>query len=303
MKKNAEFILGIDGGATKTIARLVHLDSNKSWQITLGPSSLTNDFQGAVNTLEEACSSLCYKANCTLDNVVGVFGLAGACNQANAEKLSRIFKERMSEFEICSDAKTSAYGANNGLPVATIALGTGSVGMRLESDGKYALIGGWGFLLGDDGGGAKLGLHAVQATMAEIQRLGHCISPLGIGISKRVGLTRTGILSWSAQATPIKFAQLAPLVFEHHKNCQMANSVMQTHLENVEQLICETRADTKLPVVLLGSLGEPTYHLLSESIQKVIVKAQGNALDGACLLARRNTQSNKQEVELNDYAG
>jgi glucosamine kinase len=306
MSKSADFILGVDGGATKTVARLVHLESSKTWLETSGPSSLTNDYQGAVDTLEEICTSLCLKANSTLDNVVGVFGLAGAGNDALADKIYHKFKDELFCLEVCTDAKTSVYGANNGSPVAVVALGTGSVGMRLDPIGKNTLTGGWGFLLGDEGGGAKLGLHAIQATMAEIQNLGQAKSPLAIAIVEKVGLTRTEIITWTVKAKPIDFAQHAPLVFEHYENCKMAQTILQKHLRSVEELISNTQAKTNLPVVLLGSLGMPTYELLSKSTQKKIIKAKGNALDGACFLARKNREnihSKIKEVKLNDYAG
>jgi len=299
MKKSADFILGIDGGATKTIAQLVHIESNEIWRELSGPSSLSNDFQGAVETLEAICVALCLKANCNLDNIVAVFGLAGAGNETLAGNIAQIFTDRLYGLEVCTDAKTSVYGANNGLPVAVVALGTGSVGMRLEPLGKNTLTGGWGFLLGDEGGGAKLGLHAIQATLAEIQDLGHCQSPLAVCIVDKVGLTRTAILTWIAQAKPIDFARHAPLVFEHYHGCQMAKSVLQGHLKSVEELITNTRAKTNLPVALLGSLAGPTYELLSDTTQQIIIKAGGNALDGACLLARenrKNIHSNIKEV-------
>jgi len=306
MKNSADFILGIDGGATKTIARLVHIESNEVWLESSGPSSLTNDYQAAVATLEAICTKLCVKANCTLDNIVAVFGLAGACNEDLADDLSLLFKGRLHGLEIYTDAKTSVYGANNGLPVAVVCLGTGSVGMRIEPSGKHTLTGGWGFLLGDEGGGAKLGLHAIQKTMGEIEHLGQCQSPLAICIGNRVGLTRTDIISWVAQAKPIDFARNAPFVFEYYHCCQMAKELLEGHLKSVEELISNTRGKSNLPVVLLGSLAEPTYELLSKSTQKIITKASGNALDGACLLAkenRENISSNIQEAVKNDYEG
>lgn len=291
MKAKADFILGVDGGATKTIACLIHLESNQVWQELLGPSSLTNDYQGAVDTLEAICESLCSKAECSLDNVVAVFGLAGAGNKKLADKLYQRFEKRIQKLEVCTDAKTSVYGANNGLPVAVVALGTGSVGMRLDPLGKNTLTGGWGFLLGDEGGGAKLGLHAIQATMAEVQDLGQAQSPLAIAIVGKIGVNRTDILNWTVQAKPVDFAQHAPLVFEYYESCQMAQDITKEHLKNVEALIKNTREKTNLPVVLLGSLGVPTYELLNESIRKIIIKASGNALDGACFLARKNREN------------
>ena len=123
---------------------------------------------------------------------------------------------------------------------------------------------------------------------------------------KKTGANRTSILNWSAQAKPIDFARYAPLVFQHYNGCQLAESVMQMHLKSVEELIKDTRSTTNLPVVLLGSLGEPTYKLLSKSTQNIILKAKGSALDGACLLARKtreNIEIKIKEIKTNDYAG
>ncbi|MDC2890653.1 hypothetical protein [Psychrosphaera algicola] len=49
-----------------------------------------------------------------------------------------------------------------------VALGTGSVGARLDKNGKEHYVGGWGFPIGDEASGAKLGFNAVQKLLADI---------------------------------------------------------------------------------------------------------------------------------------
>jgi glucosamine kinase len=326
-RKKVNYILGVDGGGTKTIARLVNLTTEEQWQAASGPSSLSNDFTGAVNVLNTLIDELIRKANCQLLEVVSVFGLAGACNANAVTKLQQIFAHRFISLDIYSDAITSAYGANNGDEVVIVALGTGSVGMRLQLNDQGELtekiVGGWGFFIGDEGGGAKLGYHSVQALVTEFQHFGYAKSKLaqavatfintsvnkssnnksdyntcpdispdtsygtnaGINLKGNALITRQSINTWLAAAKPVDFAELSPLVTHYQFDCVVAKKLITNHVESVEALINDTRTDTKLPVVLLGGLAQYTQTLLSTTIQGFLISPKGDALDGACLLA------------------
>jgi len=300
--QKAKFILGIDGGGTKTIARLVNLTTQEQWQASAGSSSLSNDFSGAINVLDKLIKEVTTLSQCQLKSITAVFGLAGAGSLKLVASLQQVFASRFAQLEICSDAKTSAYGANNGDEVAVVALGTGSVGMRLQYNESgeltHHLVGGWGFLIGDEGGGAKLGYHGVQTMIAEFQQYGKVRSQLAQTIASSIStagdpLTRHDIASWLAGAKPADFAQLSPLVFQFQQSCSVAKKLLSAHAIQVQRLIDDTRAQEDLPVVLLGGLVEPTLPLLPVSIQSLLIKPKGNALDGACLLAE-NLFSSKE---------
>jgi glucosamine kinase len=294
--KNANYILGVDGGGTKTLARLINLTTQEQWQGVSGPSSLTNDFDGAVKVLNVLIDDLTEQADCQPHDVVAVFGLAGTGDSDTVAKLQKIIAPRLSMLDICSDATTSAYGANNGGEVAVVALGTGSVGMRLQLNHEGHLtqhmVGGWGFLIGDEGGGAKLGYHSVQALIQEFQQVGCAHSDLAQTVATFINglnnseITRQQLATWLASAQPVDFAQLSPLVTQHQSTCPVAKKIINNHIVSVESLISDTRADTELPVVLLGGLASFTQTLLSGSTKKLFISAQGDALDGACLLAK-----------------
>lgn len=291
----ANYIFGVDGGGSKTVARLINLTTQEQWQAASGPSSLTNDFIGAVKVLNALIDDVIGQAACQLHEVVAVFGLAGACNSDAVAKLHQIFIHRFNTLEIYCDANTSAYGANNGNEVAVIALGTGSVGMRLQlnEQGELTqdLVGGWGFLIGDEGGGAKLGYHSVQALVAEFQHFGYARSQLAQAVAAFIitkdsrAITRQDIAAWLTSAKPVDFAQLSPLVTQHQSDCPVAEKIMANHVASVESLIADTRADSSLPVVLLGGLAQFTKPLLSAKTKGFLISTKGDALDGACLLA------------------
>jgi len=295
-RKKVNFVLGIDGGATKTIARLINVESDEQWQVSAGPSSLSHNFSDAINILEKLIKELVNLSRCELANVATVFGLAGTENTKLVASLQLVFANRFACFDICSDAKTSAYGANDGAEVVAVALGTGSVGMRLQRSESgeltHHLVGGWGFFIGDEGGGAKLGYYGVQTLVAEFQHFGYANSKLAQSIATFIGanvatLSRYHIANWLVLAQPIDFAQLAPLVFQHQHTCSVAEQLLAEHAKHVQNLIDDTRANVNLPVVLLGGLAQPTMALLSKTTQSLLISPKGSALDGACLLAKQ----------------
>lgn len=301
------YILGVDGGGTKTIARLINLTTKEQWQAVSGPSSLTNDFSGAVNVLNTLVDELSTQSGCQPCELVAVFGLAGTGASDAVTQLQQLFSHRFVALDIVSDATTSAFGANNGNEVAVVALGTGSVGMRLalNEQGEFSeyMVGGWGFLIGDEGGGAKLGYHSVQALLAEFQRFGCAQSQLAQAVASFINnndssaITRQTIETWLASAQPVNFAQLSPLVSQYHSVCPIAKQIVVKHVASVESLISDTRANTRLPVVLLGGLAQFTQALLSASTKRFLIAAKGDALDGACLLANR--QVKKRQLIIN----
>ena len=69
MINKSEFILGVDGGGTKTIARLENLHTGEQWLATGGSASLTNDFDLAL----QHCNALV--ATCVLKLIVAVLKL------------------------------------------------------------------------------------------------------------------------------------------------------------------------------------------------------------------------------------
>lgn len=299
MNTQVKFILGLDGGGTKTLARLISLKDHQQWQTTQGATSLTNDFNVALNSVTAACQELFALGGCQAQQVAAVFGVAGSGDSRLVSRFVQQLSLSFAHVDVVSDGKTSLYGANQGRPVAVVALGTGSVGMRMEKDGRLQQIGGWGFCIGDEGGGAKLGALAVQKLLLELDLHGGAQSQLGLELAKRVGQCRESALQWLAQARPGDFAQLAPQVFTLRGKCKVAMEVLETHGAMVEQLIHKTRGDSGLPIVILGGLAQPSKALLGRHTRALIIPAKGDALDGACLLARQHAMSHRHSLDQN----
>ncbi|GHE98643.1 BadF/BadG/BcrA/BcrD ATPase family protein [Thalassotalea profundi] len=297
--KPANYVLGIDGGGTKTIARLQHIKTHQQWQASGGASSLTNDYDLALNTCKVLIEELLTLSGVNKADISIVLGLAGAGNADKAKQFTKSLSEGFYCFELCTDAKTSLFGANSGEPVAVVSLGTGSVGATLAFDGHSTLKGGWGFTVGDDGSGAKLGVLIIKTLLAEIEENNCVISELGKAVCREIPGGKDKIIDWSTIAKPVDFARLAPLVFEFADTCPVAKNILSQHVKNVEKLIYDTRESQQLPVVLLGGLSMPTKPYLDPLIQQMLIPPKGDALDGACFLAKQLLNSEiKKEFTL-----
>lgn len=290
------WILTIDGGGSKTLARLVNTATGQHWQQQAGPASLTNDFALAIHNIQQLSQQLCLQAGISSQQLITVMGLAGAGNPQQQQQAMQHFAHQYQQLLITTDARTSLYGANLGQSVLVVALGTGSVAMRLQSDGTEQQIGGWGFNIGDEGGGAWLGKQAVRELLWQVDSLAGIQSPLLQAVAAQIGDNADALLPWLKTASPTDFAALAPLVFQFANSCPLALSLRQRHIDAVEQLLWQGLEHFPLPVVLLGGLAEITAPLLSPACQALLQPARGSALDGAHLLANQLVTSVSEPV-------
>lgn len=293
-----EYILGIDGGGTKTLGRLEHLITGERFEQDGGSSSLTSDFEGACVTLMQIIQGLCAQADCRPAEISVVMGLAGAGNLSQVARLKRRLALPFAQLEIYNDARTSLFGANRGKPVAMVALGTGSVGGRLDAQQREHYVGGWGFPIGDEGSGAKVGFHAIQLLLNELDTNEGAVSRLGRYLFEALGAEKDNILNWLRDAKPAAYAELTPNIFKLAANCPKSQSVIAQHVRDVEHLIQLARKDQDIPVVLMGGLAQDTYRYLSEPIAEYCQLQIGSSLDGACWLARQQVSEIKDKHDL-----
>ncbi len=286
------FLLGIDGGGSKTLALLCDAQGAELATASSGPAHLTNDLPGACATVIQLISSILQTAQLTPSQVVLVVGIAGAGDeQLKLHLRSALRPEQFARCYVTTDAKTSLYGANCGAPVVAIALGTGSVAMRLDQSQQEQQVGGWGFSIGDEGGGAAMGKAAVRAALWELDCHPDSYSKLAQYIFSVIGQNKTAMLTWLRQANANQYAALAPTVIELAASCPAALGVLRKHAADVELLIKATRADTDLPVVVLGGLAAATVPYLSGQVRGCCQSAKADSVRGAIFIARQLADS------------
>lgn len=172
------YFLGIDGGGTKTTGVLSDLDGNEirakkgkpGNPAVLGKESFSRNIEQLLQDLLQ---------NLPAPGVKGTtIGLAGAGREAE----KRMAKEVLSEIglgncTILTDVELLYYSVHRAEPGIVISSGTGSVCMVQDEEGHLRQLGGWGYLLGDEGSGFDIGRMAIRNALTEAER-GEKVSPL-----------------------------------------------------------------------------------------------------------------------------
>lgn len=92
--------------------------------------------------------------------------------------LHQLFEEMLREIAdpdavwIDHDVASNLAGASAGGPGIVVIAGGGSIGFGVDADGREAKAGGMGYLMGDDGSAWWIGLHAIRAAAAAVDRRG-----------------------------------------------------------------------------------------------------------------------------------
>lgn len=282
------YFIGIDGGATKSVGRLLH-GHKILGEMRSGPSTLSHQREQSIANLQKLCIELIEHSDLEPGQISLACGIAGAGNPEAAQELKEsLVRLGFAAVTVTTDAQTSLVGAGDGKPLVMVAVGTGSVAMRLDSNGFVKQFGGWGLAVGDEGSGAAIGKSAVRALLWELDIHGEPISKLSRHVVECVGRQRPAILRWLSQAGPLEYAALAPVVFDFLPHCELAKNIAQKTAREVEVLIRAASGDFNLPLALLGGLAQNLSGLLSQDIQARLMQPLGTSLDGACKLAQQS---------------
>lgn len=171
------YVLGIDGGATKTVSILIDTSGKIHNRFQTGPSAYQN--LGITRSIESIVSSI---NGVTMDledgQVVSLcVGLAGLDRQEDKslvrENLHKLLLKNpingvfSRPFEITIEhdtliALTGGIGDHFGIVVIA---GTGSIVFGVNKEGRSARAGGWGSFLGDDGSAYQIAHKGLRAAL------------------------------------------------------------------------------------------------------------------------------------------
>lgn len=177
------YILGIDGGGTKTVAWLAAKTnassqcnpivvgkgySGPSNQRAVGPVEATNNLDAAVDAafMNAGLPRATVAAAC--------LGLAGADRNSDRSVIIEWaqFAHLATRFEVVNDAVPLLHApGGDGCGVALIA-GTGSLAWGRNSRGEVARSGGWGYLFSDEGSAFSIGRSVLQAVSRAVDGRG-----------------------------------------------------------------------------------------------------------------------------------
>ena len=156
---NKRYIIGVDGGNTKTDYFLFDIEGNFVSKLRAGTCShecMPDSYYGAYCEMKKCIEQLLVEQNLTIENVeVGVFGLAGLDVPIQKESLDEVirrigFKKFIAENDGYLGLKV---GSKTGVGICSIN-GTGTVTTGIDTQGNRLQVGGVGYISGDDAGGA-----------------------------------------------------------------------------------------------------------------------------------------------------
>lgn len=160
--------IGIDGGGTKTSAVVADERGTILGQVTVGPSNPNGrDIARISEVLQTVKRQLASYAGDWQDAVVFA-GIAGISHPHKHRELFACLQDvfcEVSQLTLDHDGMNALASVTFGDPGVIQIAGTGSLTFGIGKQEKRCRIGGWGYLLGDEGSGFDLGRRALIHVM------------------------------------------------------------------------------------------------------------------------------------------
>ena len=216
----SEYIVGVDGGGTKTRAVIAKMDGVILAEHVGGPSNLQiSGVEKTVLTIIQLIRECCETVKCEFSQLAAVgCGLAGVGRAADQQRMELGLREfaavqhiTFQKIIIVSDARIALEGAFKGGPGIILIAGTGSIAFGKNAKGEIHRVGGWGRYLDDEGSGYFIGKSALAA-------VGHYLDGFGPkttlvqDLSSAFGLKDQAAIIDAVYKNNFDIASVAPLV-------------------------------------------------------------------------------------------
>ncbi|MEX3009837.1 BadF/BadG/BcrA/BcrD ATPase family protein [Hoeflea sp. TYP-13] len=280
-----EFFIGIDGGGTSCRAALASADGTVLGRGGSGAANILTDLDGGVRHIVEAARAACVDAgvgNDALSSCNVLLGLAGANVEATVGAVMGRLPFRRCAVE--SDALIAVHGALGDQDGAVAILGTGSV-FATKTGGVVRTIGGWGFVVGDQGSGAVLGRSLMQEALLAYDgvRPGTAATDL---VLRDFDNDPQKLVAFAHGSLPGAFARYAPAVFRlAGEGDAVAIRLVESAARQIDESLDTVLQGPNPKLCLLGGLGALYETWLKPEHRECVVPPEGDALEGASRLA------------------
>jgi len=216
------YIIGIDGGGTKTTSVLCALDGAILAEAQGAPTNFQIiGIERASHTILDLIETCCHSVGCSISQIGAVVaGLAGAGRSGDKQSmhdgimdLAHARNLAINILVVESDARIALEGAFSGKPGLIIIAGTGSIVFGKDEHGKIFRAGGWGRLIGDEGSGYAIGQQAFRAVARSLDDK-RAKTKLTMLFEKRYGLNTQETIIDSLYKENFDIASVVPTVIE-----------------------------------------------------------------------------------------
>ena len=234
------YIIGIDGGGTKTVGILTTETGQHLAQVQSGPANY--HVVGETQTqavLEAVVGKLCEKAGVSRTSPIRFcLGMAGLGRVADRKVIGRICDELgIREDRILThDAHIALIGGTEKQEGVIVISGTGAIVYGIGADGREARASGWGYLLGDEGSGYDIAISGLRAVARAADGRSHP-TELTNRILNRLELNEpNALIRWVHAASRDAIARLAEIVFD---TARTADRVAERIVDDAaDELVC-----------------------------------------------------------------
>ncbi|MHB1537426.1 MAG: BadF/BadG/BcrA/BcrD ATPase family protein [Solirubrobacteraceae bacterium] len=293
------YVLGVDGGATKTLAAVLDV---RSGELQLGHSGPSNEdsvgLQAGAQALLDASRQAAAGARVEFEQIdAAVLAVAGT----DTARIERQVHERAPRnWIVVNDvvgAWATATGAQPGIGVIS---GTGSNVFGVGPDGRAWRAGGWGHVLGDEGSGYWLGARSIAAVLRDRDESGPKTA-LSDAALAHFGVDGVDGLVALVYGKPLSKSEIAAFAVETAKLAEQQDAVAEQLYRDaaselalqVSAVIRNTNLDGAFPVGLIGSAfkaGPVFVSPLTEAVAELAPAARVSVVDtppaaGALMLA------------------
>ena len=287
-----DYFLGVDGGGTGCRARIEDAQGNVLGQGLSGPATTRLGIDAAWASIAKAFGAAIDETGfgpAEAARLRAGIGLAGIGRKGALEAL-RAIAHPFASIDFVSDGVGACLGAHSGQDGAIVIAGTGSIGLGF-AEGRDLRVGGYGFPISDEGSGADLGLKAMQlALRAHDDR--HERTALLAEVMQRFEGDPMEAVAWMDRASATDYAALAPMVMRHADQGDPAGRrIVQSAAEQIDTLVRVLFEKGAPRVTLLGGLASPLEPWLSPDVRRRLKPADGDAVSGAIILAKRSLRA------------
>lgn len=296
----ANYYLGVDGGGSnlRVIITDDALHPLAHWQTAQRVNPNVVGYDTARHALQEGIRHALSIANVPIAGVG--LGVAGARGEAGKAWMRQTVAEVLPDVHIApaSDNEIALVGANGAREGILILAGTGSIVFGANANGDTCEVGGWGYLMGDEGSGYWLGLQALRAFARHADGIAGTSGVLYDGVMRALQLYEPlDLLAWLyADPTPktSEIAKLASVVLlAYEAQDPIAQTIIAEgaqELATLAQTVIRRLNMQEAKIAFAGGLLEHDTALSRELCTRLGLPALPQALHtpliGAALLAR-----------------
>jgi glucosamine kinase len=280
-----DFFIGIDGGGTSCRAAVATADGAVLGSAQTGPSNILTDLDGALDNIVTAARAAFVDAGLDPDGISSARALLGLAGSNVGDVAARLtVRLPFGHSDVVSDgliALQGAFGDDNG---AIAILGTGTAYL-CRRGGQLQSFGGWGFIVADQGSGARLG----HALLQECLLVSDGIRPgsdLTSDILADFGHVPSRLVAFARYAAPSDFGRYSPRIFAAaNSNDPVGLRILKQGAAAIDETLDAVVRAGGERICLLGGLSRHYPKWLSEEHRARLVEARADALSGAVSLA------------------